>query len=350
MNQQAAIKLPDILVGVGVLLSGLIFSGLAAYAQSPVKPTSFAEQKIIFTSGITGQRLSIESATPRSFQEVVTKGQAPKVTLDGQLFLPTGNGPHSVVILAPGSDGVSSAMLKHAEALTKEGIGAYLFDPFTARGILNTVSDQSQLSMAASAYDVLMATKMLSHHPSVDRSRIGAIGYSRGGIAVLMAVSEQMSRPVLGRETALKAALVGWPWCGIQFRRAATTPTALRFLVGDSDNWVSPAQCQAQANAFQVSNPEVSIRLVKDAGHGFGDGNPEQQIPEAVHALFAPILYLGEKGEMLDIHSGEPISDISISTTKLLMPWLRKGTSAGSKPGQMEDFISDMTAFFDRKL
>lgn len=348
INTQITMKLLNI--WAGVFLSGFIFSGVAAYAQSPRMAVPFAQQKISFVNGVTGLPLGFESGTPRNFQEVVTKAQTAKVTLDGQLFLPMGDGPHSVVILAPGSGGVSAGMLKHAEALSKSGIGAYLFDPFTARGILNTVSDQSQLSMAASAYDVLMATKMLSQHPSVDRSRIGAIGYSRGGIAVLMAVSEQMSRPVLGRETALKAALVGWPWCGIQFRRAATTPTALRFLVGDSDNWVSPAQCQAQANAFQVSNSEVSIRLVKDAGHGFGDGNPEQQIPEAVHALFAPILYLGEKGEMLDIHSGEPISDISISTTKLLMPWLRKGTSAGSKPGQMEDFISDMTAFFDRKL
>ena len=350
MNRDGATKTHRVLIAILATLSGILPCAVTALAQqAPTQASApFAEQKITFASGITGQLLRFESASPRNFQEVIAKAGMPKVTLDGQLFLPAGQGPHPVVIIAPGSGGVSPPMMKHAEELTKAGIGAYLFDPFTARGISSTVANQAQLSWAASAIDVLMAARMLSEQAAIDRSRVGAMGYSRGGIAVVMAASEQMATSVLGRDLALKAVLAGWPWCGMQFHRAATTRTAIRFLVAASDNWVSPVQCQGQAAALRATNQRISIRLVKDASHGFGYGRPMREIPEASHALYAPILYLDDQGTFRDNDTGELLTDSAVG--QFFQPWLGKGVSAGSKPGQMEDFMSDMSSFFRREL
>jgi len=44
--------------------------------------------------------------------------------------------------------------LTDAQELTSVGLAVYVLDPFAGRGIKDTVSDQSQLSHAASAYDV----------------------------------------------------------------------------------------------------------------------------------------------------------------------------------------------------
>ena len=104
------------------------------------------------------------------------------------------------------------------------------------RGIKDTVADQSQLTRAASAYDVLAAARMLATQPGIDGQRIGALGYSRGGGAVLLAVQRQMVSAVFGEKMSLKAAMAAWPVCGYQFEHAMTAPTAVRFLVGDSDS------------------------------------------------------------------------------------------------------------------
>lgn len=350
MKRDGATKTYGVLIRILASLSGILPCAMPALAQQATTQATapFAEQKITFASGIAGKLLRFESASPRNFQEVIAKAGMPKVTLDGQLFVPAGQGPHPVVIIVPGSGGVNPPMMKHAEELTKAGIGAYVFDPFLARGISSTVADQAQLSWAASAVDVMMAARMLSEQAAVDRSRLGAMGYSRGGIAVVMAASEQMATSVLGRDLALKAVLAGWPWCGMQFHRAATTRTAIRFLVAASDNWVSPVQCQGQAAALRATNERISIRLVKDASHGFGYGQPMREIPEASHALHAPILYLDDHGAFRDNDTGNPMTNSAVG--QFFQPWLGRGVSVGSKPGQMDDFMSDMTSFFRREL
>ena len=101
--------------------------------------------------------------------------------------------------------------LKHAKELTNAGFGVYVLDPYSARGIKDPISDQNQITWAASTYDVLAALRMLSEQPGVDPKRIGALGYSRGGTAVLLAASQQLSRAALGEDRSLKAVLAAWP-------------------------------------------------------------------------------------------------------------------------------------------
>jgi dienelactone hydrolase len=272
--------------------------------------------------------------------------------LDGQLFVPAGGEAKAVVILAPGSGGVSGDNLKHAQALTSAGLAVYILDPFAGRGIKNTRSDQSQLTHAASAYDVLAAARMLATQSNIDGQRIGALGYSRGGAAVLLAVHQQMTRAVLGEGKSLRAALVGWPLCIFQFAHALTAPTVVRFLVGDSDNRTSPAHCQAQAMAMRANNPHVSIRLFKDAYHGFGYSFPLREFPNIQRArLNSPILYLNDQGAFLDLHTGEAIPGIDQFTYTKKLGLAEKVTAVtGTKPGQSEAFVEDMVSFFKLQL
>jgi dienelactone hydrolase len=325
----------------------IIFLAVTAIAQQPPS-VPFAKTQVKFGNGIIGKPLAFESANPRNFEEVIGKAAMRPVKLDGQLFTPAGTGPHAVVILTPGSFG-ASAVLKTAEDLTSVGLAVYLLDPFAGRGIKDTVSDQSQLTFASSVYDVLAAARMVATQPGIDAKRIGAMGLSRGGAAVLLATHQQMTLPVLGEGKSLKAVLAAWPPCNFQFEHANTAPTVVRLLVGDSDNWVSPVKCQAQAAAMRANNPQVSIRFFKDAYHSFGSTVPVREIPNAETNYNAPIIFINDNGAFIDLYTGLPLADGNIG--RMLDPWKIQGkVTVGSKPGQREAFVEDMLGFFKVQL
>jgi dienelactone hydrolase len=333
-----------------ILALSVLVSLTAIAQQAPSAP--FAQRTITFTNGITGKPLTFESANPRNYEDVIGKLPMPAIKLDGQLFVPKGAGPFSIVILTPGSGGVSPDHLNHAEALTSAGLAVYVLDPFTGRGVKETGSDQTQFSFAASAYDILAAARMLATQPNLDKKRMGILGYSRGGAAVLTAISQQMSQAVLGGELSFKAALVGWAWCGHQFEQAITAPTVVRFLLGDSDSYVSPVQCQGQASAMAATNPRVSVRLFKDAQHGFGYSMPITELPDAIKAFNCPIVYFNDKGQFLDSYTGEviPGADDKYYLTRYAARWVTRGASYGTKPGQKEAFLADTVGFFKENL
>jgi dienelactone hydrolase len=281
----------------------------------------------------------------------VAKGRFPSVQLNAKLFLPANDARPPVVIIAPGSSGVGNAAIAHATALTSAGIAVLVIDPFGARSVTSTVADQGQFSFAASSYDVLAAAKYLSTLPEVDSAHIGALGYSRGGTAVLQAAVSPLANAVLGEGASLRAVAAAWPWCGYQFARPDTRPTAIRFFVGDQDNWVSPIQCQGYAALMQDRNPDVSIRVFRNAVHGFGNGLPLRDEPNAMTALNAPITYVNARGEILDPYTGVPLPGIEpAALAKRTAPFLSRGARVGSQDDQAQEFVADMVGFFRRLL
>src|SRR6185436_4226746 len=92
----------------------------------------FREQTITFANGATGRVVDVPSASPRNYHQAVsTPGEMPRITVDGQLFLPTGASARlPLVIIVPGSLGVAPVHLTHVETLTGAGIAAFVLDPF----------------------------------------------------------------------------------------------------------------------------------------------------------------------------------------------------------------------------
>lgn len=324
---------------------------VTAQAQSLDSALPFAKQTVTLGGKTIGEPLAFASANPLNFEQILSGAQLAPVQLDGQLFLPAGKVPHPVVILTPGSGGVELHHLKHAQALLAAGIGVYVLDPFAARGVKSTSADQTQFPFAASVYDILAAAKMLMTLPAVDKDRLGALGYSRGGLAVNLAVSEKLSQAVLGKQFRFKAVMSGWAWCGYQFENAATTATAIRFALADSDAWGSVAVCQTQAVAMAQRNPNVSVRLFKNAQHGFGYDIPVKEIPDALKAYNAPVIFINDKGSFVDFYTGKPIpaaDDRAI--LRVAAPWITRGVKVGSQADQSEAFTADAVLFFKQQL
>jgi dienelactone hydrolase len=309
------------------------------------------EQAHVLPSGQAGQLIQLPSANPRHYQDIMAQRNESKVDLDATLYLPQAKQPSPAVIIIPGSGGVNVWMLHHAQALVQAGMAVLVVDPFTARGVVNTIAVQQQFSFAASTFDVFTAVRFLRQHSAVDAKRIGAMGYSRGGTAVLQAAMTQLNRHALDGQTVPNAVLAAWPWCGYQLAQPSTGTVRLRMLAADKDNWASTLQTQAYFQAIQARNPSASFRLFKDARHGFGYGNPQTDLPDAMVALNAPILYFDPQGALLDPWSGAPVPDSDDHHIRqLLMPFISRGVTVGSQGTQMADFMEDAVNFFSHSL
>jgi dienelactone hydrolase len=321
--------------------------------------TRFRDRAITFANGAVGVDLDVPSASPVTYHEATTRpAEMARVTLDGKLFLPpagvhAGKGGLPLVMIVPGSLGVSPAHLAHAEAMTNLGAAAFVLDSFGARGVTSTVANQTQFSFAASTYDVLAAWRVLAARPEIDASRIGAQGHSRGGTAVLMAATRRFADAVLGQGKGLAAVYAAYPWSGQQFRDPRVGTTRVRAIIGDSDQWCSPTQVQAHVHAIRLAGGDATLRIVAGAHHSFDRGPPVYDVPEASVAPAAPITYVDDTGAFIlpTGEAGDPaLTDRETMIYGLKAGYGRKGAKLGGRDGDAALFRDDMIAFWTSAL
>jgi len=302
-----------------------------------------------------GEPMSIQSAEPANYHAAICAiGDAKRVTIDGQLFLPPGaRGPVPAVIVTPGSLGVAPSHLAHAETMTRLGAAALVIDPFGARGVTSTVADQTQYSFAASALDVLAALKALGDRAEIDRARIGAQGHSRGGSAVLTAAMRRFADPIMGDGPRLRAVYAAYPWCGHQFEHPDVGATRVRAVIGERDDWCSPQQAQAAIHAIRLAGGDASFRLFAGAAHSFDRATPLERIAEAAIAPNAPTVYLADDGAMIHPQTGEAdprLKDRDLMVWALKAGFGSRGATIGTDAGQADAFREDMTEFWREAL
>jgi dipeptidyl aminopeptidase/acylaminoacyl peptidase len=116
--------------------------------------------------------------TDQEFLSGRTEGKP--VTLAGALRLPRpGTDRLPVVILLHVSGGIGGSITDWEQYLNGMGVATFVIDSFTARGIVNTFNDQSQLGRLAMMVDAYRALDLLAKHPRIDPARIALMGFSR---------------------------------------------------------------------------------------------------------------------------------------------------------------------------
>ena len=319
----------------------------------------FRDQDIVFKNGSRGQNVEIPTANPLNYFQVISRAaELPKLTIDGKLFMPNTDhrkrsGKLPLVMVIPGSLGVAPSHLAHAEAVIDDGFAAFVLDSFGARDVTSTVANQTQFSFASSAYDVLAAWKVLSAHPDIDTSRIGAQGHSRGGSAVLTAATRRFADAVVGDGAGFRSVLAAYPWSGHQFLDPSVDETEIRIIMGDADEWCSPMQVQGHCQAIRLSGGKVTMRLLGGAHHSFDRGTEIENVANASVSPAAPTIYIGNDGAF--IHPLTGVGDSKLVDRDLMIYALkagygRKGAKIGSRDGEAALFKADMLAFWRRTL
>lgn len=313
-----------------------------------MRSVRYRDDDVVY-AGVRGTNLEIPARNPVNFHQAMNAIEdAPEVTIDAKLFVPDGT-TGATVIVVPGSLGVGPNHEHHAETLVGEGYVVCVVDPFGARSVASTVSNQTQYSFAASALDVLATLRVLADRPEVDVERVSAQGHSRGGAAVTIASNERFAAAVLGADgPRLAGAYAVYPWCGQRFVDPSIGRTTLRAIIGDLDEWCSVQEVQAQIHAIQLVGGDASIRLVPGAHHSFDRLEPVSLVEEAAVSPGAPTILIADDGAMIDPTTGEPdaaITDGDIFRAANKRGLGRRGARLGGVGDQPELFRADMLAF-----
>jgi len=315
----------------------------------------FRDRDVVLGDGVRGETIEIPSANPLNYWQAISERDAmPRVTVDGKLFAPPGaRGPLPVVIIVPGSLGIAATHLRHAGTLMTLGIAAFVLDPFGPRHVTSTVANQTQYSFAASAFDVAATVRVLASRPEIDPRRIGLQGHSRGGSAVLSAVSRRFCEAVHDRALCVRAVLAAYPWSGHQFLDPDVGATEVHAIVGDQDDWVSPQQVQGHVQAIRLRGARASVRIVAGAEHSFDRDEPLQRFEDAAASPAAPTAYLADDGAFIHPVTGEAdpkLVDRDLAVYALKAGYGVRGATLGSQGEQAVLFRDEMTSFFSRAL
>lgn len=131
---------------------------------------------------------------PYNSEEVLFENEKDNVVLAGTLTFPNegSNFPAVVMITGSGGQDRNEELLGHkpflviSDFLTRNGIAVLRFDD---RGIAQSTGDHSKATSEDFANDVLAAVQFLKERKEIDKTKIGLIGHSEGGmIAPLAAI------------------------------------------------------------------------------------------------------------------------------------------------------------------
>ncbi len=193
------------------------------------------------------------------------------ITLAVDIVLPkNASGKTPAMIIVHGSGGVRAAReYAYAKAFNDIGIAAVVVDSFSPRGIKTTVTDQSPVS----AYDMLVdATAVLgtiAYHPAIDPSRIGLIGFSKGGTVAVKAALRRYVAPLLKDDARFALLVAVYPWCGDMPLDFTSASAPLIMMLGADDTYAGTAACREYAQRFSAAGGNLMLTVYPNAKHGW---------------------------------------------------------------------------------
>ena len=278
------------------------------------------------------------------------------VALEGRLFLPGGHGPFPVVVWQHGSDSLDSASAvqwsgRLRDALAARGIGLFVLDSHSGRGIGHTMADQTQLSGASRTVDALRALEALARDKRIDPARIGHAGWGSGGNAAIRASHEPYAASVLpgGPRYAAHAAL--YPFCGYRFERYEPAGAPLLFLLGGADNYTKAEFCEGLVGGMREAGGSVEVVTYPGAHHGFAGALPLRRNAKAWHFNDCGAIQVGTDGELRsDFGSSEGLTYRQFIVKAVRSGCAKQGVDIGRDEAAGQDALSRTVAFFTANL
>ena len=244
--------------------------------------------------------------TDKQFLTGTLEGTAARI--GGELRLPMGGAHVPAVVLLHGSAGIGANVGRWAEELNGIGAGAFLVDSFTGRGIVQTVTDQSQLGSLAMILDAYRAIELLSKHPSIDASRIMVMGFSKGGFAALYASLKRFQRMHGSPRVEFAAYVAFYPACNTTYledKHVSERP--IRIFHGSADNYVPVEPCRKYAAQLRQAGGDVELTEYAGAHHAFDNPLylPHRSLPDAI--VTADCWRVEQAhGEIVNVATGKP--------------------------------------------
>ena len=184
-----------------------------------------------------------------------------------ELYLPAAMPPAAAVVVLHGCDGIEPHYRQWARRLADWGYAALLIDSFRPRGFSEVCNHGQLVPAEAQARDAFDGAAYLRSAPAVRAQRVGVIGFSHGGWAVLKAVLAGLVRRP--DEPPFAAAVAYYPGCDPRDPPAHPLETDTLILIGDADDWTPVARCTNWRGAVRTDGHTLQMIVYPGARHGF---------------------------------------------------------------------------------
>ncbi len=192
-----------------------------------------------------------------------------------------GPGPRAAVLLLHGCGGpygrgsaLSERLVEYAARLQALGLSVLVTDSLSPRGERSLCTQpigQRLVTQLHRRLDALGALQWLAVQPGVDAARLGLIGWSHGGTAVLGATNLGHAE-VAAAAVKPAFAVAFYPGCNDERRRGHRPAAPLLLLLGGADDWTPAAPCLGLAD--EATEPRPQREVYADAHHGFDGTAP----------------------------------------------------------------------------
>jgi dienelactone hydrolase len=170
--------------------------------------------------------------------------------LKADLFRPSGNGPHPVIVALHGcggnyrADGTPIARVQDwTERWLAAGYAVLWPDSFGSRGLgAQCTAAKRMINPAGRAFDAMAAVDWLGRQPGLDAQRVALVGWSNGAGTALRAASVVMAPATV----ELRTVIAFYPGCRplLESRLVWTPRVPVTILMGGADDWTPPEPCR----------------------------------------------------------------------------------------------------------
>jgi dienelactone hydrolase len=222
-------------------------------------------------------------------------------TVSATVTRPSGPGPFPAVVILHGCGGVSSQLERWSRWFAERGYVGMVVDSFGPRKVKGDCAPESpdDIPVTARLDDAFGALRWLQAQPDVRKDRIGAIGYSQGGVFAMSVVNgpsleRAARRGVKIPEPGFAASVGVYPGgCRSLIPQLAVRP--LLVLIGGADDWTPPEYCQQMVDSMKARGANTAIVVYPGAYHYFDVEGQKQEYLADVGNDFKP----GGRGAMV---------------------------------------------------
>ena len=255
------------------------------------------------------QVIPFESVTLTGQQILLGETQGNSLTLAGELRLPgVGNDKVPVVVLVHGIAGLMPFIFDWANALNSWGIGVFIPDHLSGRGIAPMTPGDYGLPGVARMVDIYEALPQLLKHPRVDPERIAIMGFSMGGYVTLLSTQERFRKRYGLPNVQFAAHIAVYPSCYIRLRDDVNvTARPIRLFHGTADDWTPVEPCRLLVADLKKSGADVALTEYPGATHNYDNTALKERLnlPQAVSPRKCSLTE-GEGGQILNSQTGKP--------------------------------------------
>ena len=216
----------------------------------------------VVLAGCAGSVVSFPNANP-------TK----PLTISGFEARPDGPGPFPAVVLMHGCHGVSASNRQWAEWFRARRYVALVVDSWTPRGIGNGCRPGPDIPNTERFDDAVGALRWLQSRTYVDARRIGAMGFSNGGVFAMAVINGPSLERARARGLEMPApgyaASVAMYPGGCYSLVNETVVKPLLLLIGDVDDWTPASECAQMIEAMRGRGADATIVAYPGAYHYF---------------------------------------------------------------------------------